>query len=245
METETIAALVLLAAMGCLVLSIYKVKEWYRKNTRIADPDACEQEKVNLKMMEQVRRREQVFKPEPPPDGYTEIAAPFGGQGLLDLKNMLLAVLLFVFYGLAVEYAGTHPFLNGGEKLFIVFLLTVLTCCAAIRIYRRVYFGYRIYLPEDSPGMVVYNWYWGRRFFSLYRIPPYRGCVSVCSVDRYEVRDDEIRIYGNFVHTGTDVTIQGFNNKGLPVGRFFGEEDEKQILNRLEAMRKTGTGSEI
>lgn len=49
METETIAALVLLAAMGCLVLSIYKVKEWYRKNTWTADPDACEQEKVNLK----------------------------------------------------------------------------------------------------------------------------------------------------------------------------------------------------
>lgn len=165
METETIAALVLLAAMGCLVLSIYKVKEWYRKNTRTADPDACEQEKVNLKMLEQARRREQVLKPEPTPDGYTEIAAPFGGHALMDLKNMLLAVLLFVFYGLAVEYAGTHPFLNGGEKLFIVFLLTVLTCCAAIRIYRRVYFGYRIYLPEDSPGMVVYNWYWGRRFF--------------------------------------------------------------------------------
>lgn len=245
MKTETIAALVLLAAMGCLALSIYKVKEWYRKNTRTADPHACEQEKVNLKMMEQVRRREQVLKPEPPPDGYTEIAAPFGGHGLLDLKNMLLAVLLFVFYGLAVEYTGTHPFLDGGEKLFIVFLLTVLTCCAAIRIYRRVYFGYRIYLPEDSTGMVVYNWYWGRRFFSLYRIPPYRGCVSVCSVDRYEVRDDEIRIYGKFVHTGTDVTIQGFNDKGLPVGRFFGEEEEKQILNRLEAMRKTGTGSEI
>ncbi len=163
----------------------------------------------------------------------------------MDLKNMLLAVLLFVFYGLAVEYTGTHPFLNGGEKFFIVFLFTVLTCCAAIRIYRRVYFGYRIYLPEDSPGMVVYNWYWGRRFFSLYRIPPYRGCVSVCCVERYEVRDDEIRIYGKFVHTGTDVTIQGFNDKGLPVGRFFGEEDEKQILNRLEAMRKTGTGSEI
>lgn len=144
-----------------------------------------------------------------------------------------------------MEYTGTHPFLNGGEKLFIVFLLTVLTCCAVIRIYRRVYFGYRIYLPEDSTGMVVYNWYWGRRFFSLYRIPPYRGCVSVCSVDRYEVRDDEIRIYGKFVHTGTDVTIQGFNDKGLPVGRFFGEEEEKQILNRLEAIRKTGTGSEI
>lgn len=126
METETIAALVLLAAMGCLVLSIYKVKEWYRKNTRTADPDACEQEKVNLKMMEQVRRREQVIKPEPPLDGYAEIAAPFGGHGLLDLKNMLLAVLLFVFYGLAVEYTGTHPFLDGGEKLFIVFLLTVL-----------------------------------------------------------------------------------------------------------------------
>lgn len=89
METETIAALVLLAAMGCLALSIYKVKEWYRKNTWTADPDACEQEKVNLKMMEQVRRREQVLKPEPPPDGYTEIAAPFGGHGLLDLKNML------------------------------------------------------------------------------------------------------------------------------------------------------------
>lgn len=142
METETIAALVLLAAMGCLVLSIYKVKEWYRKNTWTIDPDACEQEKVNLKMMEQARRREQVPKPEPPPDGYTEIAAPFGGHGLMDLKNMLLAVLLFVFYGLAAEYAGTHPFLNGGEKLFIVFLLTVLTCCAAIRIYRRVYFGY-------------------------------------------------------------------------------------------------------
>lgn len=118
METETIAALVLLAAMGCLVLSIYKVKEWYRKNTRTADPDACEQEKVNLKMMEQVRRREQVIKPEPPLDGYAEIAAPFGGHGLLDLKNMLLAVLLFVFYGLAVEYTGTHPFLDGGEKLF-------------------------------------------------------------------------------------------------------------------------------
>ena len=47
-----IAVLVLLAAMGCLALSIYKVKEWYRKNTRTADPDACEQEKVNLKMME-------------------------------------------------------------------------------------------------------------------------------------------------------------------------------------------------
>ena len=68
-ETETIAALVLLAAMGCLVLSIYKVKEWYRKNTRAADSNACEQEKVNLKMMEQARRREQVLKPEPPPDG--------------------------------------------------------------------------------------------------------------------------------------------------------------------------------
>ena len=81
METETIAALVLLAAMGCLVLSIYKVKEWYRKNTWTIDPDACEQEKVNLKMMEQARRREQVPKPEPPPDGYTEIAAPFGGHG--------------------------------------------------------------------------------------------------------------------------------------------------------------------
>ena len=67
----------------------------------------------------------------------------------------------------------------------------------------------------------------------------------MCSVDRYEVRDDEIRIYGKFVHTGTDVTIQGFNDTGLPVGRFLGEEDEKQILNRLEAMRKTGTGSEI
>uniref|UniRef100_UPI003AF60A52 hypothetical protein n=1 Tax=Dialister invisus TaxID=218538 RepID=UPI003AF60A52 len=168
-ETKMIAVLVLLVAMGCLALSIYKVKEWYRKNTRTADSNACEQEKVNLKMMEQARRREQVLKPEPPPDGYAEIAAPFGGHGLLDLKNMLLAVLLFVFYGLAVEYADTHPFLNGGEKLFIVFLLTVLTCCAAIRIYRRVYFGYRIYLPEDSPGMVVYNWYWGRRFFSLYR----------------------------------------------------------------------------
>lgn len=121
--------------------------------------------KSKFEMMEQARRREQVPKPEPPPDGYTEIAAPFGGHALMDLKNMLLAVLLFVFYGLAVEYAGTHPFLNGGEKLFIVFLLTVLTCCAAIRIYRRVYFGYRIYLPEDSTGMVVYNWYWGRRFF--------------------------------------------------------------------------------
>ena len=120
--------------------------------------------------------------PDPPPDGYTEIAAPFGGHGLMDLKNMLLAVLLFVFYGLAVEYTGTHPFLNGGEQLFIVFLFTVLTCCAAIRIYRRVYFGYRIYLPEDSPGMVVYNWYWGRRFFSLYRIPPYRGWGSGCLV---------------------------------------------------------------
>lgn len=69
-------------------------------------------------MMEQARQREQVIKPEPPPDGYTEIAAPFGGHGLMDLKNMLLAVLLFVFYGLAVEYTGTHPFLNGGEKLF-------------------------------------------------------------------------------------------------------------------------------
>lgn len=55
--------------------------------------------KVNLKMMEQVRRREQVIKPEPPLDGYAEIAAPFGGHGLLDLKNMLLAVLLFVFTG--------------------------------------------------------------------------------------------------------------------------------------------------
>ncbi|MFQ7109813.1 MAG: hypothetical protein ACLRP4_08490 [Dialister invisus] len=126
METEMIAVLVLLAAMGCLALSIYKVKEWYRKNTRTADPDACEQEKVNLKMMEQARQREQVIKPEPPPDGYTEIAAPFGGHGLMDLKNMLLAVLLFVFYGLAVEYTGTHPFLNGGEKLFIVFLLRFL-----------------------------------------------------------------------------------------------------------------------
>lgn len=42
--------------------------------------------KSESEMMEQVRRREQVFKPEPPPDGYTEIAAPFGGQGLLDLK---------------------------------------------------------------------------------------------------------------------------------------------------------------
>lgn len=59
------------------------------------------------------------------------------------------------------------------------------------------------------------------------------------------MRADEIRIYGKFVHTGTDVTIQGFNDKGLPVGRFFGKEEEKQILNRLEAMRKTGTGSEI
>ena len=68
METETIAALVLLAAMGCLVLSIYKVKEWYRKNTWTIDPDACEQEKVNLKMMEQARRREQVPKPEPRTD---------------------------------------------------------------------------------------------------------------------------------------------------------------------------------
>lgn len=48
-ETEMIAVLVLLAAMGCLALSIYKVKEWYRKNTWTADPDACEQEKVNLK----------------------------------------------------------------------------------------------------------------------------------------------------------------------------------------------------
>lgn len=48
METETIAALVLLAAMGCLALSIYKVKEWYRKNTWTADPDACEQEKVKF-----------------------------------------------------------------------------------------------------------------------------------------------------------------------------------------------------
>lgn len=81
-----IAVLVLLAAMGCLALSIYKVKEWYRKNTWTADPDACEQEKVNLKMMEQARQREQVIKPEPPPDGYTEIAAPFGGHGLMDLK---------------------------------------------------------------------------------------------------------------------------------------------------------------
>lgn len=121
--------------------------------------------KSKFEMMEQARRREQVPKPELPPDGYTEIAAPFGGHGLMDLKNMLLAVLLFVFYGLAAEYAGTHPFLNSGEELFVVFLLTVLTCCAAIRIYRRVYFGYHIYLPEDSPGMVVYNWYWGRRFF--------------------------------------------------------------------------------
>lgn len=120
METETIAALVLLAAMGCLVLSIYKVKEWYRKNTWTIDPDACEQEKVNLKMMEQARRREQVPKPEPPPDGYTEIAAPFGGHGLMDLKNMLLAVLLFVFYGLAAEYAGTHPFLNGIENFYSI-----------------------------------------------------------------------------------------------------------------------------
>lgn len=85
----------------------------------------------------------------------------------------------------------------------------------------------------------------GTALFSLYRLPPYRGCVSVCCVERYEVRADEIRIYGKFVHTGTDVTIQGFNDKGLPVGRFFGEEEEKQILNRLEAMRKTGTGSEI
>lgn len=85
----------------------------------------------------------------------------------------------------------------------------------------------------------------GTALFSLYRLPPYGGCVSVCCVERYEVRADEIRIYGKFVHTGTDVTIQGFNDKGLPVGRFFGEEDEKQILNRLEAMRKTGTGSEI
>ena len=73
-----IAVLVLLAAMGCLALSIYKVKEWYRKNTWTADPDACEQEKVNLKMMEQARQRKKVIKPEPPPDGYTEIAAPFG-----------------------------------------------------------------------------------------------------------------------------------------------------------------------
>ena len=71
-----IAVLVLLAAMGCLALSIYKVKEWYRKNTRTADPDACEQEKVNLKMMEQARQREQVIKPEPPPDGYTASAGP-------------------------------------------------------------------------------------------------------------------------------------------------------------------------
>ena len=117
METEMIAVLVLLAAMGCLALSIYKVKRMVPEEYLTADPDACEQEKVNLKMMEQVRRREQVLKPEPPPDGYTEIAAPFGGHGLMDLKNMLLAVLLFVFYGLAVEYAGTHPFLNGGEKL--------------------------------------------------------------------------------------------------------------------------------
>ena len=64
-------------------------------------------------------------------------------------------------------------------------------------------------------------------------------------MERYEVRDDEIRIYGKFVHTGTDVTIQGFNDKGLPVGRFFGETEEKQILCRLDAMRKAGTGSEL
>ena len=56
-----IAVLVLLAAMGCLALSIYKVKEWYRKNTRTADPDACEQEKVNLKMMEQARFEKYAF----------------------------------------------------------------------------------------------------------------------------------------------------------------------------------------
>ena len=87
METEMIAVLVLLAAMGCLALSIYKVKEWYRKNTRTADLDACEQEKVNLKMMEQVRRREQVLKPEPPPDGYTEIAAPFWRTGVAGFEK--------------------------------------------------------------------------------------------------------------------------------------------------------------
>ena len=55
-----IAVLVLLAAMGCLALSIYKVKEWYRKNTQTADPDACEQEKVNLKMLN--RRRTDIRK---------------------------------------------------------------------------------------------------------------------------------------------------------------------------------------
>lgn len=30
-ETKMIAVLVLLVAMGCLALSIYKVKEWYRR----------------------------------------------------------------------------------------------------------------------------------------------------------------------------------------------------------------------
>ena len=117
METETIAALVLLAAMGCLVLSIYKVKRMVPEEYPDRRSGCLRTGKVNLKMMEQARQREQVIKPEPPPDGYTEIAAPFGGHGLMDLKNMLLAVLLFVFYGLAAEYAGTHPFLNGGEKL--------------------------------------------------------------------------------------------------------------------------------
>lgn len=120
--------------------------------------------KSKFEMMEQARRREQVPKPEPPPDGYTEIAAPFGGHALMDLKICFWLFCCLSFTGWQWNMQVLIRF-ERRRKAFIVFLLTVLTCCAAIRIYRRVYFGYRIYLPEDSTGMVVYNWYWGRRFF--------------------------------------------------------------------------------
>lgn len=179
-------------------------------------------------MMEQARRREQVPKPEPPPDGYTEIAAPFGGHGLMDLKICFWRFCCLSFTDWQRNMQVRIRFKRWREAFYSIspYSSYVLRGHPDISqgVFRVSYIPAGRFAGDGCVQLVL-----GAALFSLYRIPPYRGCVSVCSVDRYEVRDDEIRIYGKFVHTGTDVTIQGFNDKGLPVGRFFGEEEENKF----------------
>lgn len=237
MKLEMIAMLVLPAAIGCLALSIYKVKQWYARNDWTSDSDTREQEKINLRMIEQVMERESFLIPKPPSVRYTEISAPVKARGQREVKRILLLAMLFLIYGFAIYGVSENLSFNGATRLFLTVIFTGFLVYIAWRIIRRLYFCERVFLPKDSPGMVVNNFYWGRRLFSWRHFLRHQDCVSICHIERYEVRDDEIRVYGKFVYTGTDITIQSFNDKGLSIGRVFNEKEERQILDRLEMIR--------
>lgn len=242
MELEMIAVLVLTAAIGCLALSIYKVRQWYKRNDWIAEADTRAQEKINLRMIEQVMERENFLIPEPPSVRYTEISAPVKARGQREVKRILLLALLFLVYGFVIHGVSKNLSFNGSMRLFMTVIFSGFLVYIVWRIIRGLYFCERVFLPKDSPSMVVNNFYWGRRLFSWHHFLRHQDCVSICRVERYEVRADEIHVYGKFIYTGTDITIQSFNDKGLSIGRVFNEKEERQILDRLEMIRKWKAG---